>query len=1199
MSLYVRYQPIALGGGGGGGGVTSVGPFGNTPNADGGDISGSVLTLEPADGTHPGGVSITTQTFGGNKTFLGTVITPLLQTHEIQDFSAILAIDVDNRQLTDNVGAAQLTWSTTGLNVPSLTASRLVATDASKNLISQATGNLTDVGTDGITIGSGTGAVVGSGTTISQHVADATHNGYLSSTDWNTFNNSSSQVTEGPSKVLYVNQNQPGGFTPDGSILRPFTKISDAITQIITNADNITYRYQILVAPGVYSDAINLNSTTLYNVCFVSLNAISGIAADSSEVVNINANITSTSNNDNLKNIQFTGMSITGAITGTGASNGTTFGSQGILFSGCALYLTGTGITFTNAGDILFAMCEIRTASGSGNITFTNCNFFEFSYTGCSTGTLSLVTTSGNQPSGFVNTFGISNYTLLYNNTTIDAGSELDYRYVRIGNNSGKTITNNGVIRSFKCIWTATATMASGSTLVSIGDTFVTPVVNSGATVTYPGDDFRHNLTATNQVISTVATGTPPLVVTSTTLVPNLNVATSGTATNATNVATTQVSNNASYFPLMVASSTNSNQPCDLVTGFTFNPSTSTLTATNFAGNATTATTATNATNVATTGSVTTNASFFIPFVAANSSSNQALDLSAGLSYNPGLSILSITSLNVSSLNASQAVVTDGSKNLASLAYATAATATTLAERDSNANLSANNFLAGYTTTATAAGTTTLTVGSTEQQYFTGSTTQIVALPVTSTLVLGQQFNIVNLSSGTVTVNSSGGNLVATVVANSAVTVTVILTSGTTAASWSSVSSSGASGSAVAPTIQKFTSASGTYTTPTNPAPLYIRVRGVAGGGGGAGSGTANGTAAGVGGTTSFGTSLLSAVGGTNGVRGGDGGSGGTASLGGALGSTFTGSQGGSVTAESGAGTITLGDVGGGGGGSIFAGAGAGGSSGSTQTGFAGATNSGGGGGGGYGTANINQASGSGGGGGGAFDAIIPAPLATYSYAIGAAGTAGGAGTGGSAGGAGGSGYIEVTEYYAGNSTGGTPISNQTANTVYAGPASGGAAVPGFRALVNADVAPAAPLSEIAVNTPNGYGSTNNKIRRFQVTPYINNGGSDITYADSATNGGSFTINVGGVYGITYSGDRSSSGSATMGASVNSNQLTTSIGAITASNRLMATNTSGASNFSECCVVARFAANDVIRPHTDAALTETTDLASFRVTRIS
>lgn len=49
-------------------------------------------------------------------------------------------------------------------------------------------GNLTDVGTDGITIGNGSSAVIGSGTTITQHVSDATHNGYLSSTDWSTFN---------------------------------------------------------------------------------------------------------------------------------------------------------------------------------------------------------------------------------------------------------------------------------------------------------------------------------------------------------------------------------------------------------------------------------------------------------------------------------------------------------------------------------------------------------------------------------------------------------------------------------------------------------------------------------------------------------------------------------------------------------------------------------------------------------------------------------------------------------------------------------------------------------------------------------------------------------------------------------------------------------------------------------------------------
>ena len=90
----------------------------------------------------------------------------------------------------------------------------------------------------------------------------------------------------------------------------------------------------------------------------------------------------------------------------------------------------------------------------------------------------------------------------------------------------------------------------------------------------------------------------------------------------------------------------------------------------------------------------------------------------------------------------------------------------------------------GYTTTPTAAGTTTLTVSSTQLQFFTGATTQTVVLPVASTLTAGQRFEIHNNSTGSITVNSSGANLVATVLGNTTTVFTCILTSGTTAASW-------------------------------------------------------------------------------------------------------------------------------------------------------------------------------------------------------------------------------------------------------------------------------------------------------------------------------------------------------------------------------------------------------------------------------
>jgi len=48
----------------------SFGTFGSTPNAQGGSYSGGVITLQPADATHPGGVSTTTQTIKGNKTII-------------------------------------------------------------------------------------------------------------------------------------------------------------------------------------------------------------------------------------------------------------------------------------------------------------------------------------------------------------------------------------------------------------------------------------------------------------------------------------------------------------------------------------------------------------------------------------------------------------------------------------------------------------------------------------------------------------------------------------------------------------------------------------------------------------------------------------------------------------------------------------------------------------------------------------------------------------------------------------------------------------------------------------------------------------------------------------------------------------------------------------------------------------------------
>jgi hypothetical protein len=110
--------------------------------------------------------------------------------------------------------------------------------------------------------------------------------------------------------------------------------------------------------------------------------------------------------------------------------------------------------------------------------------------------------------------------------------------------------------------------------------------------------------------------------------------------------------------------------------------------------------------------------------------------------------------------------------------------ATSVVLRDANGNVQLNNVVEGFTSTATAGGTTTLTVMSAANQFFTGTTTQTVILPVTSTLALGQGYFFQNSSTGAVTIQSSGGNAVKIIAPGAFAIVTCIALTGTSAASW-------------------------------------------------------------------------------------------------------------------------------------------------------------------------------------------------------------------------------------------------------------------------------------------------------------------------------------------------------------------------------------------------------------------------------
>jgi hypothetical protein len=97
-----------------------------------------------------------------------------------------------------------------------------------------------------------------------------------------------------------------------------------------------------------------------------------------------------------------------------------------------------------------------------------------------------------------------------------------------------------------------------------------------------------------------------------------------------------------------------------------------------------------------------------------------------------------------------------------------------------------NNIRQGYSTTVTAAGTTTLTVNSNYLQFFTGTTTQILSLPAPQTMTLGMGFLVVNNSTGSIEVRAANSATVATVLPGTAVLfVSIDLTAGNGAAGWS------------------------------------------------------------------------------------------------------------------------------------------------------------------------------------------------------------------------------------------------------------------------------------------------------------------------------------------------------------------------------------------------------------------------------
>jgi len=131
----------------------------------------------------------------------------------------------------------------------------------------------------------------------------------------------------------------------------------------------------------------------------------------------------------------------------------------------------------------------------------------------------------------------------------------------------------------------------------------------------------------------------------------------------------------------------------------------------------------------------------------------------------------------------------------------------------------------------------------------------------------------------------------------------------------------------------------------------------------------------------------------------------------------------------------------------------------------------------------------------------------------------------------------------------------------------------------------------LRVDTSNGYGSSSTKIRRF--TNIRDNLGSAVTYTDSSTLGGTFTINISGMYFISYSDNTTSASS--IGITKNDTELTTNLESKSVTSEILCIDTGAAALSANCSTAVQLNAGDVIRAHSDGNTGGTTGLVSFEI----
>ena len=215
-------------------------------------------------------------------------------------------------------------------------------------------GDLTETTSSILTITGGTGAVIGSGTTIAVAQADATTSGFLSSTDWNTFNNKTSNT----GTVTSVGISSGGGLSVSGS---PITT-SGTITLTNTDTGSSQDIFKNIAVSGQNTIVADSNDDTLTVVAGTGISVTTNDTTDTLTITNTNTT--------------------TGTVTSVGLTTGTT---------GTDVNVTNSPIT--SSGTIVLNI-PIASATNTGKLSSTDWSTFNSKQSALTFGNLGEVTSS-------------------------------------------------------------------------------------------------------------------------------------------------------------------------------------------------------------------------------------------------------------------------------------------------------------------------------------------------------------------------------------------------------------------------------------------------------------------------------------------------------------------------------------------------------------------------------------------------------------------------------------------------------------------------------------------------------------------------------------------------------------------------------------------------------------------------------------